>query len=710
MSFEKKPSSTRDRGKVRSAEELETYGVWVKSGPQDIASDEPDAVPFDMGFAGMGPASGAEGPDAAFGPFDGGFAGGGFVAADGFVDGGFVPGGGAASGAAQEEMSAQLLLRIADELSSIRSDIDGLKKEFAEMRGEAADGGPGGDWGRGFFSGEDDGKIALTVNEMDSIMTSSGLSLDDDDGFDALRDADAEALKELSRQKEAADEGAYGYDEGIGDEPGFAAEAGGWEEDADDVQGRFPEPDDGVFGADSEGGEGGLDVGENDIFRAFADDLAPPDALEDMDELRDLRMHGADPLTPAPDDTSFIEEDPLAGTHLETGESFGSDGDADGFDFGAFDVGENPLDAMRSLDDGDPAPEDLPPSFDDDASPDGDEPADEDPFAFGDAEGASSAEDEAFPPLDDDDGFPIEADDESPFGEGFPETHHVGLSLEDEELSLEDDEDGLADDEDGPLMSDDLAFGGGLTMDEEMFLEDGPESPEDGLSLDDEDDLPPGEDGEVFGDALSLGGALSLGEGPDGDPAADGETPADGGDGDEVVLPSWLISEEPEENAGEPVLEDSPLPDEGPVLADEPMDEGPFDDPLLDDISLDLGDFGEDSNIVRDIPEGFKTDDDETLVSFDDDLEAIAEEEEEAPKPKEKAAGKPRKSKSKAAAKTAAAGGDIDISPDLKSDLKDVLAYMDQLLESLPEDKIEEFAKSEHFDTYKKLFKELGLV
>ncbi|MDR0642652.1 MAG: hypothetical protein LBG07_09360, partial [Treponema sp.] len=45
-----------------------------------------------------------------------------------------------------------------------------------------------------------------------------------------------------------------------------------------------------------------------------------------------------------------------------------------------------------------------------------------------------------------------------------------------------------------------------------------------------------------------------------------------------------------------------------------------------------------------------------------------------------------------------------------KSELKQVLSYMDQLLESLPEEKIEEFAKSEYFDTYKKLFKELGLA
>ena len=46
----------------------------------------------------------------------------------------------------------------------------------------------------------------------------------------------------------------------------------------------------------------------------------------------------------------------------------------------------------------------------------------------------------------------------------------------------------------------------------------------------------------------------------------------------------------------------------------------------------------------------------------------------------------------------------------LKEELKTVLFYMDQLLEALPDDKIEEFAQSEYYDTYKKLFKELGLV
>jgi AAA ATPase containing von Willebrand factor type A (vWA) domain len=46
----------------------------------------------------------------------------------------------------------------------------------------------------------------------------------------------------------------------------------------------------------------------------------------------------------------------------------------------------------------------------------------------------------------------------------------------------------------------------------------------------------------------------------------------------------------------------------------------------------------------------------------------------------------------------------------LKSEIKSVLSYLDKLLDSLPEDKIEEFAHSKYFDTYKKLFEELGLV
>jgi pilus assembly protein FimV len=50
------------------------------------------------------------------------------------------------------------------------------------------------------------------------------------------------------------------------------------------------------------------------------------------------------------------------------------------------------------------------------------------------------------------------------------------------------------------------------------------------------------------------------------------------------------------------------------------------------------------------------------------------------------------------------------VSTNLKDEIKSVLTYLDKLLESLPDEKIEEFARSEQFDVYKKLFEELGLV
>lgn len=50
------------------------------------------------------------------------------------------------------------------------------------------------------------------------------------------------------------------------------------------------------------------------------------------------------------------------------------------------------------------------------------------------------------------------------------------------------------------------------------------------------------------------------------------------------------------------------------------------------------------------------------------------------------------------------------LSTNLKDELKAVLQYMDKLLASLPDDKIQEFAESEHFEVYKRLFEELGLI
>ncbi len=59
---------------------------------------------------------------------------------------------------------------------------------------------------------------------------------------------------------------------------------------------------------------------------------------------------------------------------------------------------------------------------------------------------------------------------------------------------------------------------------------------------------------------------------------------------------------------------------------------------------------------------------------------------------------------------TVGAGSSIaDLPDDLKQEIRSVLSYMDQLLEALPDDKIEEFAQSDHFEVYKRLFEELEL-
>ena len=55
----------------------------------------------------------------------------------------------------------------------------------------------------------------------------------------------------------------------------------------------------------------------------------------------------------------------------------------------------------------------------------------------------------------------------------------------------------------------------------------------------------------------------------------------------------------------------------------------------------------------------------------------------------------------------AATGGEIR--GEVREEVRSVLAYLDQLLDALPPEKVREFAQSKHFATYKKLFREFGL-
>ncbi len=193
----------------------------------------------------------------------------------------------------------------------------------------------------------------------------------------------------------------------------------------------------------------------------------------------------------------------------------------------------------------------------------------------------------------------------------------------------------------------------------------------------------------------------------------------------EINLHSEEMHYPPQLDLSEAVIEEPDL--SGVVLEEQPLEE-----PAIEDIHIDL-DTPEGSGSEVESPISFETEPLQTIEELEDIstpiqeesfeevlpegfvveaeeaepidnlntpleeevLEAIPEETIESPQtepevvqPKEKIVG----------------------SPDLTQEIKAVLSYMDQLLESLPEEKIEEFAKSEYFETYKKLFEELGLV
>ena len=56
-----------------------------------------------------------------------------------------------------------------------------------------------------------------------------------------------------------------------------------------------------------------------------------------------------------------------------------------------------------------------------------------------------------------------------------------------------------------------------------------------------------------------------------------------------------------------------------------------------------------------------------------------------------------------------AMAGGAELGAPVREEVRSVLAYLDQLLDALPPEKVREFAQSKHFATYKKLFREFGL-
>jgi pilus assembly protein FimV len=101
----------------------------------------------------------------------------------------------------------------------------------------------------------------------------------------------------------------------------------------------------------------------------------------------------------------------------------------------------------------------------------------------------------------------------------------------------------------------------------------------------------------------------------------------------------------------------------------------------------------------------------EVEISFEGDLEQDAEALAQLAKPvaepeEQLLEAEEAESAPAAAGKAAPSAG---IPDNMKDEIRTVLKYMDHLLEALPDEKIQEFASSDYFVMYKKLFEDLGL-
>jgi hypothetical protein len=327
MATLKNPSIYDDRGTIGSADELDAYGVWVKIEPEELSDADSDPFPdFDADF---GPElSLDETAEDAFGDFD---------YSDGGLDSNFddvealrqdiqsAPP--AAPAQASTDLSTQLLMKIADELASIKKELSSLKEELSVIRSEKPGkrSGEGAEEG-GFFNEEDDGKIALTGDELNNIIHTADFT--EETGADAgdfvpmepltkvTAEATAEALAKATAEPRAE----------ITAETLAEATAEVTAETLAETTTETPEPaafDDGVEALDGPPLEtADFDGGEEIIYDGLGRPLnrkIPGDEdidlsleLEDSDDLKALRENGVDPMTDPPEDTSYLEEDAFA--------------------------------------------------------------------------------------------------------------------------------------------------------------------------------------------------------------------------------------------------------------------------------------------------------------------------------------------------------------------------------------------------------------
>ena len=184
----------------------------------------------------------------------------------------------------EKDLSTQLLQRIADELSSIKKEISSLKSELSVVRGEiktteSAD-------SKGFFDEEDDEKIALTGDELDNILNTANFTEETGSGETEV---------------------SFGSEAQSSDQPAEEMVEINFDEDVSELGGAAKVEDEVKFS------------GTDDFDIAL--DLSP-EAGMGSPELDTLRKEGAMPITEAPDDTSYLEDDLLASPDLAVIDEF----------------------------------------------------------------------------------------------------------------------------------------------------------------------------------------------------------------------------------------------------------------------------------------------------------------------------------------------------------------------------------------------------
>jgi hypothetical protein len=644
---------------------------------------------------------------------------------------------GTAPDTGESGVSTQILLQIVKELSSIKTELSDLKRELISVKGEAPREEGGAQSPGGFFDESDDEKIALTGAEMDNILHTA--SFTEETGSDAV---DGAAVGEPEVQAEPQPETIEIDMDEFGSEPAITPENEELpEEDIPGLSGDLlagletelsPEPSivdqsiaDHFIENLSEDSPALASTGESPIEEITGEKITAPnfdsdELLSDAlapDLLDDSGANISDLTGELSVDTDILSRD----IELPLDDGVSPDGETGDLDLDANlspdlppENGEEAAGVFDSsiddivndiADDNDIARNNsfaqlIPEGFEDKSAElplhvedvlEEDEFLDtgipgEDETVISENLGTELLDTEIVDtePLDteilDAEILDAEIVDTEPLDTEIVDTEILDAELLDTEIVDE----AISEDISvaagtGDIIGPDSGFGLASELDEDARAIDG-ETPEISLDL----------GAEFDADVLAAAEDIKI------DIPADTETAESAGE--EPV--EFDFTEEPFESPDEAAIDETAIEDTELLLDDISLGEP---DVVAEEV---LPDIALEDNPAVELPVedvSLSTDFDEFSVETPEETpgaEIPAESEEESP------ASPPSPTET-----GISQGGTLaNVPVKIREELKTVLTYMDQLLESLPEEKIEEFAKSEYFDTYKKLFEDLGLV